>query len=154
MATPEFDHSLKLRAAFPADVVGELRVELAVCEQLPDAFEALLAKLALVGLGVHLPIFLLVVIVPDVTQQVGEFELASLREARVDSRNRSRDPQRFMAVECADQDGSWNIAKHFELISDSKISSASESQRRQALKLEKEEMRYRKDQLALQTNRR
>ena len=75
MATPEFDHSLKLRAAFPADVVGKLRVELAVCEQLPDAFEALLAKLAFVGFGVHLPIFLLVVIVPDVTQQVGEFEL-------------------------------------------------------------------------------
>ena len=41
--------------------------------------------------------------------------------------------QRFLAVECADQDGNWSVAKHFELISDGRVSAATDQARRQAL---------------------
>ena len=62
--------------------------------------------------------------------------------------------QRFMAVECADQEGSWSMAKHYEIVGDPKISSASEEQRRKVISMEKSEARYRKDQLALLPARR
>ena len=62
--------------------------------------------------------------------------------------------QRFQAVECADQEGTWSTARHLELIGDTRVSSSNDRQRRLALQLEKSEVRYKKDLLTIQNAKR
>ena len=51
---------------------------------------------------------------------------------------------RFQAVETATQDGNWALAKHLELIGDSKVSSVTPGLREEAIKQEAKETRLRR----------
>ena len=61
--------------------------------------------------------------------------------------------QRFLAVETADLDGNWGLAKHYELITDGSVSAATDQQKRQAMNLQRQEVKFRKDQQSLQAPR-
>ena len=51
--------------------------------------------------------------------------------------------QRFKAVEMAAQEGSWSVARHFELVGDGKVSSSSQREREQATLAERHDQRMR-----------
>ena len=53
--------------------------------------------------------------------------------------------QRFQAVETADQEGSWNMAKHLEIVTEARVTAVPEEDKRRAIRLEKSEAKYRKD---------
>ena len=49
---------------------------------------------------------------------------------------------RFKALETATQEGNWTVAKHYELIGDSGVSTASKEDREAALREEAHDVRY------------
>ena len=50
--------------------------------------------------------------------------------------------QRFKALEMATQEGNWTVAKHYELIGDSSVTTASKEDREAALREEAHDARY------------
>ena len=50
---------------------------------------------------------------------------------------------RFKAVEAATQEGNWNMAKHFELLGDPRVSTATPQERESALRGQAAELRLR-----------
>ena len=51
--------------------------------------------------------------------------------------------QRFRAVELASQDGSWNVARHVQIVGDTRVSSLTQKEREAAMPKEKHELKYR-----------
>ena len=50
---------------------------------------------------------------------------------------------RFKAVEAATQEGNWNVARHFELLGDTRVSTATQQEREAALRDQAAELRLR-----------
>ena len=59
--------------------------------------------------------------------------------------------RRFQAVDAADMDGSWARARHLEIVDHSRISSISEQDMRRATRKEKDDIRFKKDVLSMQS---
>ena len=49
---------------------------------------------------------------------------------------------RFKALETATQEGNWNLARHYELIGDSKVTTASKEEREAAMREEARDLKY------------
>ena len=54
--------------------------------------------------------------------------------------------QRFKAVEMADAEGGWSVAKHLELVPEAQVTAISQKEREQLARLEKTEWKLRQSQ--------
>ena len=62
--------------------------------------------------------------------------------------------RRFQAIDAADMDGSWSRARHLELVDHTRVSSISEHDMRRATRREKDDMRYKRDLMTMQSGAR